>query len=91
MKFYFEYKLGSKLEDIVLKFTGADSVTILSNGKLEVMTNIGSMIWNIPAAYQMDQYGNTVSVSWSPAYISGGTNKIKTSFGTYDLSKPLIF
>lgn len=89
MKCYFICNVGSRPSEIQMKFTGATSVSIVSN-KLKIVSSIGSLTFQQPTAYQIDGNGNIVTLNWQPSYSSLGGNKFTFTLGSYDATKPLI-
>lgn len=89
MKMYFICDVGSRPSDIQMKFTGATSVSIVSQ-KLQIVSSIGSMSFEQPTAFQIDGGGNIITLNWQPTYSSLGSNKFGFTLGSYDASKPLI-
>lgn len=75
---------------IKIKYTGADSVRILGNGKLMVYTKLGTLKFESPTAYQLDNNGNIITLNWSPTYTIAAANTISFNLGSYDITKPLI-
>lgn len=76
--------------DIKLKFSGADSVKILNDGKLMIYTKFGALKFEPPTAFQISSSGNVVTLNWSPTYSIVATNTVSFSLGSYDIDLPLI-
>lgn len=90
LKYYFICDVGSRPQDIQLKYEGASSTTILSNGNLKIHSSLGDIIQQKPTVFQIDNTGNIVSVSWQPSFNSLGNNRFSLIYGSYDATKPLI-
>lgn len=89
-KLYYTCKVGSRPTDIIMKFDGATSITILGNGKLKIISSVGNVIYDVASAFQIDNSGNIVTLAWSPTYTSAGTGKVKFTLGSYNTALPLI-
>ncbi|MEP7128662.1 MAG: hypothetical protein ABI729_07335, partial [Chitinophagales bacterium] len=90
LKYYFICKPISRPGDIIFKFTGASSMSILTNGKLKISSSIGDCIFDQPTVFQQNADGSITTLTWVPVYTSAGTNKVSLTLQSYDINKPLI-
>ena len=88
-KYYFICKPGSDPDDIELNFSGQSSLST-SSGDLIIATSLEDIVLPEPTAYQIDSNGDTVQVSWIPAY-SINSGKVTITSGTYNSSQELVF
>jgi len=85
MEYDFVVKLGADVEDIRLRYKGADGIEV-EDGKLKIKTSFGDMIEEIPEVYQII---NGEKIKIEAAYVLKG-NEVKIIVGDYDKSKVLI-
>ncbi|MES2566230.1 MAG: SBBP repeat-containing protein [Bacteroidota bacterium] len=93
IKYYFIIKPGGEIRDIQMEFIGASSFSLNSStNALSINSNIGSITFDKPVAYQLTTGNSTVAVtSFSPTWTSNGaSNKFKFNHGTYTSSLTLV-
>jgi len=90
IKYYFILKPGADPKDIILQFSGADTTKILVNGKLEIVSSIGSFTFESPFAFQIDTDGSVINLASPTYYTSGGANKIEFHTPSYNINLPMI-
>src|SRR5258706_5453255 len=88
MKFYIVVKPDGT-PNIALKFTGQDTL-VISDSTLEIVTSIGSYIYDRPKVFQIDSLGNRVAVSWTPEYSDLGNGRVGFPLGSYNSNQPLV-
>ncbi len=90
LKYYIIAKPGADTSQIELQFDGADSVNIIGDSTLEIVSHWGTIYHERPEVYQVDAYGNRVSLSWAANYYSPSAGHVRFHLNTYDISKPLV-
>lgn len=58
LKYTFDIHAGTKPDNLIMKYTGADSVKIISGGKLCIYTVLGNIIYDVPVAFNVDSSTN---------------------------------
>ncbi len=82
---------GSPVNQINLKFEGADSVRVLAGGELAVYTKLAVLIYPRPAVWQIDLSGTRTNLAWQPTYTIIAPGEVKfASLGSYSSSEYLI-
>lgn len=93
MKYYYIVKPGGNIRDIQIEFTGATSYSLDgTSNALSVNTDLGSMTFDRPTAYQLTSGNATVAVTgWTPDWqTNGAANKYKFNDGVYTSSLTLV-
>jgi len=85
MEYDFVVKPGGNVEDIILRYKGAERIEI-KEGKLHIKTSLDEIKEEIPEVYQIIE-GERVKVK--AAYVLEG-NEVNIKVGNYDRSKSLI-
>jgi len=91
MKMYWVCDAGSYPHSITMQFGGADDVYVDGEGRLRIVSSIGSTSYAQPIAYQIDESGNYVALSWQPEYEYAGNGRFGFSLDTYDAGRPIVF
>ncbi len=86
LEYDFILKPGAEVDLINLKYTGAESLSLESDGKLQVKMKTGETRERIPAAYQF--------INGSKKFIPAGYKldgqSVKIQVGNYDKTQPLV-
>jgi hypothetical protein len=90
LKYYFVVAPNGDPSGLQLEFTGQNSISVDGNGNLVLPTDIGTLTFVRPNAYQLDANNQIVPLSWQPSYSVGG-NIVSFSINVYDPSLPLVF
>jgi PKD repeat protein len=91
LKYDFIVHPGGDLDRIKVKYIGADEITELSNGALEVRNPLGILREEPVYAYQKNDDGSQKEVKGY--YVNAGTVRegiVSYLVGEYDLTKPLV-
>ena len=89
VKYSYVIKPGADPIDIENIFTGQTSLST-SGGNLLIGTQVEDIVWPQAKAYEMDNAGNIIPLSWQPEYDLTG-NVQSFSFGPYDNNHFLVF
>jgi hypothetical protein len=89
IKYYFVVKPGGDPADIMLAFSGQDTVTIAQNGDLHIETQLGDILLPQGEAFQIDAQGQELPVNWTPNYQTDW-QQVWFGIGSYDIAKPLV-
>ena len=89
LKMYFEIQPGANPDDILLEFTGQDSLEALINGQVEMYLAQDKVIFPQATAYQIIN-GNPTPLSWLPAWHRVADNRLKVITQGYDSNHPLV-
>ncbi len=93
IKYYFIVKPGGDMRDIKTEFTGATSYSLDgTSNTLSVNSDLGSITFSRPIAYQLTAANATVAVTgWTPDWMTdGASNKYKFNNGSYTSSLTLV-
>lgn len=92
LKYYIIIKPGwsEQSDPISIQYLGAESVTILGDGSLEIESGIGKIVQKVADAYQIDAYGELSALGWDAEYLDLGDDEIGFDLGVYDDGLPLI-
>lgn len=83
---------GGDPDDITMRFQGQDDLDVDVNGLLRVWLGGRCIELNEAVAYQVDDEGNIIPLSWNAEYNdSQGNGKVKFYFDSYDPALPLVF
>lgn len=88
--YFYVLKPSAKKDDLKLQFNGQLSLSIESGtGDLLVSTYAGIHRILAPRAYQIDNNGLILNLSWNPNFLISG-NTVTFSIGSYDENLPLV-
>ncbi|MFZ1615957.1 MAG: hypothetical protein WAT41_01235 [Flavobacteriales bacterium] len=88
----FVLQAGANPDNLVLKFTGQDSLDIDWLGSLRAYVKGRWVELREATAYQVTALGAMVDVTWTPQWIhQDGSIYAKFNFGNYDNTLPLVF
>lgn len=90
IKYYLIIKPGYNAQSnpILINYDGA-TPTVLTGNKLELATDIGSVVQKSPDAYQISSTGTLLTLGWDATYtITSG--KVGFTLGSYDNTKILV-
>ena len=90
MKYYFITNPGGNPDDIVMEFTGADQVSVKSDGGLRIRTSLGNIDFEPGHAYCINPGGNVVPMPWQADFIQVSANRVKFDIRNYPSFMPLI-
>jgi len=86
LKYEFVVRPGADPAAIVLRYRGATGVTRLGDGRVEVVTPVGSFVDDVPVAYQ-EKEGRRATV---PAAFALEGTTCRFELGEYDRAVPLV-
>jgi hypothetical protein len=89
LKARFVVHAGADPDDILLKFTGQNSIIEQTNGDLEIYLGSWKMEFKQAYAYQVEN-GEASLVNWLPIWVHDGNGIVSITTGAYDTSLPLI-
>lgn len=91
LKSYIVVKPGGNPNDILLKFSGQDSIHVLDSSDLQLYLVAGAS-FSIPQAtvYQIDNSNNPINVDWNPVWVSLGGGYVSLQTQSYDHGLPLV-
>ena len=92
IKQYFIIRPGGNADDVVMEFTGANSVSVTQNGGLKVVTDLGELEFEPGHAYCINPNGNVVPMPWQAKFekVGSSTNKVKFDVRQYPAFMPLV-
>jgi len=90
MKYYFITRPGGNPDDIVMKFEGATSVDVKSDGGLRVTTPLGNIEYEPGHAYAINPSGNVVPMPWQAKFEKVTSNSVKFDIHSFPSFMPLI-
>lgn len=90
LKYYFIVKPSGNANNIILKFDGATAINVTSNGGLEIVTSIGTLDFEPPHAYQVNNGNNIVPMPWQAKFIQLSANTVKFDIRNYAENMPLF-
>ncbi|MDT8411553.1 MAG: SBBP repeat-containing protein [Vicingaceae bacterium] len=90
IKQYFIVKQGGNANDIILKFDGANAVNVTPNGGLEIVSSIGTLDFEPPHAYQVNNGNNIVPMPWQAKFIQLSATTVKFDIRNYPENMPLF-
>ncbi len=90
IKQYFIVNPGGNANDIILKFDGANTINVTPNGGLEIVTSIGTLDFEPPHAYQVNNGNNIVPMPWQAKFIQLSANTVKFDIRNYAENMPLF-
>lgn len=83
---------GADLNDLLLHFTGQDSLNMDLWGNLKFYHNGRYFVLPHAVAYQVNPDETTIPVSWSATYdADGDAGLVSFQWSTYDPTRPLVF
>ena len=88
MKYYYIVKPGHRPSNIQLEFEGQNGLGGV-NGELHIQTSLGNIILPEAVAYEVDNTGQRIPLSWIPYYSVSG-NIVSFSVGAYNPSNYLV-
>ncbi|UTW63964.1 SBBP repeat-containing protein [bacterium SCSIO 12741] len=81
---------GGDPEDILMHFTGQDSINDSTNGSIAMYIQRHAFVFEEMIAYEIDDNGNTNLLNWKPTYNNQGNGRVSITCGTYDTDKVLV-
>jgi hypothetical protein len=92
LKYYFIIKPGGDVDNIVMKFDGANAINVTPSGGLEIITQIGILDFEPPHAYRVNPAGNVVPMPWQAKFeaIPASSNEVKFKVHNYSHNMPLF-
>jgi len=87
MKIYFIIHPGGNPDDIVMDFTGGNSVDVTSSGGLKVPTPFGNIEFEAGHAYSINPAGKVVPMPWQAEFMYKKYGNITTQQITFDVRK----
>lgn len=92
LKYYIIIKPGwsEQNDPISLLYDGADEVNINIDGTLEIKNTLGTLTQKIADAYQIDAYGDIMTLGWDAEYVVIDDFEIGFDLDTYDTGFPLV-
>ncbi len=70
-------------------YQGADSIAVSNGTTLTIYSPLGTLIYELNQAYQVNTNGQYVALSWTPTY-QIINDHVKLSLGNFDTTLPLI-
>ncbi len=89
LKYYFITKPGNRPSNIQMEFEGHTGLGT-NGGDLEIGTSLGNITLPEAFAYQVDNFGNRIPLTWIPSYNVIG-NIVSFTYSSYDPSMYLVF
>ncbi|MEI6594497.1 MAG: T9SS type A sorting domain-containing protein [Bacteroidota bacterium] len=91
LKNYIVINPGANPNDILLKFSGQDSIAVIDSAQLQFYLTAGTK-FTLPqaSAYQIDNSGLPISVNWDPVWVSLGNGYVTLQTKNYNLNLPLV-
>ena len=90
IKYYFDVLPFGHSSDIQIRFNGADSISVESNGRLIIYSSIGKLELSKPISYQYDSLNNIFPVSWPTIWTQIDSNSVAILTGAYERDIPLV-
>lgn len=88
-KYSFICKANAEPDSILWNISGQNGLELI-NGDLHIATALEAIVLPQAIAYQLDNSGNIVELTWTPGYIIDN-NQISFNPGNYDPNLPLVF
>jgi hypothetical protein len=90
LKSYIVIKPGGNPDDILLLFSGQDSIGIIDSNLFLFMTTGYTFSLPQATAFQIDSSNNPFSVGWDPHWLNEGSGYISLMTSTYNTNLPLV-